>query len=87
MSIKSVGTVDVAFEGAAWEPALLDAVRGVRFGSVEVVIHDGRVTQIERREKVRFDAEGRLPDNRRREDNQERRADRATGGGGLEKKQ
>ena len=86
MSIKSVGNMDVAFEEAAWEPALLDAVRGVRFGSVEVVIHGGRVTQIERREKVRFDAEGRLPDNRRRDDNQERRADRPTGSGGLEKK-
>jgi len=27
---------------------------GLRFGSVEIVIHDGVVTQIERREKVRL---------------------------------
>lgn len=27
---------------------------GLRFGSVEIVVHDGAVTQIERREKVRF---------------------------------
>ena len=34
---------------------ILRAVAGIRFGSVEVVIHDGRVVQIERREKVRLD--------------------------------
>lgn len=27
---------------------------GLRFGSIEIVVHDGAVTQIERREKVRF---------------------------------
>lgn len=27
---------------------------GLRFGSVEIVVHDGVVTQIERREKVRL---------------------------------
>ena len=26
----------------------------LRFGSIEITVHDGRVTQIERREKVRF---------------------------------
>ena len=35
--------------------AVLDAIRSVRFGSVEIVIHDGRVVAIERREKVRID--------------------------------
>lgn len=35
--------------------AVLEAIRSVRFGSVEVVIHDGRVVGIERREKVRID--------------------------------
>jgi len=34
---------------------VLDALKGLRFGSVEVVIHDGKVVQIERREKVRID--------------------------------
>jgi hypothetical protein len=36
------------------ELGVLDALRKVRFGSVEVVIHDGQVVQIERKEKVRF---------------------------------
>ena len=30
-------------------------LQGIRFGSVEIVIHDGKVVQIERREKLRFD--------------------------------
>jgi len=32
------------------------ALRGIRFGSVEILIHDSKVVQIERREKLRFDA-------------------------------
>lgn len=35
--------------------AILEAVRQIRFGSVEIVIHDGRVVAIEKREKVRLD--------------------------------
>ena len=31
-------------------------LQGIRFGSVEIVVHDGKVVQIERREKLRFDA-------------------------------
>ncbi len=37
---------------------ILKAVESLRlgsgFGSVEIVLHEGRVTQIEKREKVRF---------------------------------
>lgn len=32
------------------------AINDIRFGSVEIVIHDGKVVQIERKEKLRFDA-------------------------------
>lgn len=34
---------------------LIRAIRGIRYGSVEVTIHDSRVVQIERREKRRFE--------------------------------
>jgi hypothetical protein len=34
---------------------LLEALRSIRYGTVELVIHDGRVVQLERREKVRFE--------------------------------
>jgi hypothetical protein len=37
---------------------LVRLIREVRFGSIEIVVHDGRVTQIERREKVRFASSG-----------------------------
>jgi hypothetical protein len=33
---------------------VLQAIEQLRFGSVEITVHDNRVTQIERREKVRF---------------------------------
>ncbi|HEY3346266.1 MAG TPA: YezD family protein [Nitrospirota bacterium] len=37
------------------EARILRAVRGLRYGSVEITIHDSRVVQVERREKVRFE--------------------------------
>lgn len=37
--------------------AIRQAVGGIRFGSVEILIHEGRVVQIERREKVRWNSE------------------------------
>jgi len=44
--------------GPDLEPALREiirAIRGISFGSVEIVIHNSRVVQIERKEKLRFD--------------------------------
>ena len=34
--------------------ALVRLLREVRYGSIEIVVHEGRVTQIERRERMRF---------------------------------
>jgi hypothetical protein len=51
---------------ADWQRAVRGAVERLRFGSVEVQVHDGRVVQVETREKVRF-ADERRPDDRRRE--------------------
>ncbi len=36
---------------------ILRAIENVRFGSIEITVHEGRVTQIEKREKVRFTAQ------------------------------
>ena len=33
---------------------LVSAINSLRFGSIEITVHEGRVTQIEKREKVRF---------------------------------
>lgn len=38
----------------AVEKVLL-SLRGIRYGSVEVIIHDSKVVQIERKEKLRLD--------------------------------
>jgi len=38
---------------------IANAISGVRFGSIEVVIQDSRVVQIERKEKFRFDKPAR----------------------------
>lgn len=44
-----------------WNPHLeqhiLQAIRNVRYGSVEIIIHDSKVVQIERKEKIRFASE------------------------------
>jgi len=34
---------------------ILRAIQEIRFGSVEIVIHDSNVVQIERKEKIRID--------------------------------
>jgi hypothetical protein len=34
---------------------ILLALKDLRFGSVEIVIHDSKVVQIERKEKIRID--------------------------------
>ncbi|HKU63237.1 MAG TPA: YezD family protein [Gemmatimonadales bacterium] len=45
------------------EPALARelaiALRSIRYGTIELVIHEGRVVQLERREKLRFQQEPR----------------------------
>lgn len=33
---------------------VLDAIRGLRFGSVEITVHEGRIVQVERKEKIRL---------------------------------
>ena len=35
-----------------------EALRSIRYGTIELVIHDGRVVQLERREKMRFKPNG-----------------------------
>lgn len=37
------------------ERHILDVIAEIRFGAVEVHIHDARVVQVERTEKTRFD--------------------------------
>lgn len=41
-------------EEAQFEP-VRRALEGIRFGSVEITVHDAKIVQIERREKIRFE--------------------------------
>ena len=36
---------------------ILRALQEIRYGSVEIIIHDSQVVQIERREKIRIDTD------------------------------
>lgn len=36
---------------------ILLAIKDLRFGSVEVIIHESRIVQIERKEKIRIDTD------------------------------
>ena len=59
-------TLEAGQRAAQFEPdsdeiirRIAQAISGVRYGSVEVVIQDSRVVQIERKEKFRFDKSSR----------------------------
>ncbi|HLI81588.1 MAG TPA: YezD family protein [Candidatus Binataceae bacterium] len=39
---------------------VIRAIRNIRYGSVEITIHDSRVVQIERKEKRRFEVSQRV---------------------------
>lgn len=40
---------------SAWGK-IAQAISNLRFGTVEITVHDGRIVQIERREKLRLDS-------------------------------
>ncbi|MBP9826436.1 MAG: YezD family protein [Thermoanaerobaculia bacterium] len=40
---------------SAAELAVVQALRGLRFGAVEAIVHEGKVVRIERREKLRLE--------------------------------
>ena len=40
--------------GPTIEQTLLQALKGLRYGSVEILIHDSKIVQIERKERFRF---------------------------------
>ncbi|WP_027092363.1 YezD family protein [Cohnella thermotolerans] len=39
----------------SWIDRIADAVTGLQYGTVQIVVHDGRIVQIERTERRRFD--------------------------------
>jgi hypothetical protein len=37
------------------ERQILSALQGIRYGSLEIIVHDSKVVQIERKEKMRIE--------------------------------
>ena len=42
-------------EDTGIEKHILEAIRSLKYGAVEVMVHDSRVVLVEKTEKVRFD--------------------------------
>ncbi|MCM3271343.1 YezD family protein [Paenibacillus elgii] len=40
-----------------WTKRILQSVNGLEYGTVQIVVHDGRIVQIERTERKRFEAD------------------------------
>jgi hypothetical protein len=55
MSTPQQKTIEVAREDAKWLDLVAQQVRSLRFGVVEIIVHDSRVIQIEKTEKLRLD--------------------------------
>jgi len=45
-----------------WTQRILNSVNGLEYGTVQIVVHDGRIVQIERTERKRFESEAALRD-------------------------
>lgn len=52
---STAGTAATTGAGDRLAREILRAMRGLRYGSIEITVHDGEVVQIERREKVRLE--------------------------------
>lgn len=42
---------------------IIDTLKGIRYGAVEIIVHEGHIVQIERKEKLRFDLAGPVKSN------------------------
>lgn len=38
-----------------WAGRIQDAVEGLKYGTVQIIVHDGRIVQIERTERFRYE--------------------------------
>ena len=43
--------------GPDWLAIVQSHVKSLRYGAVQIIVHDGRVTQIQRTEKVRLNSD------------------------------
>jgi hypothetical protein len=50
-------------EAPEWLELVREKVQTLRFGVVQIVVHDSKVTQIERTEKTRIETRTSVPEN------------------------
>jgi hypothetical protein len=43
-----------------WFKRISQSLNGLEYGAVQIIVHDGRIVQIERTERSRFDPEARV---------------------------
>lgn len=55
-SAAAVSCAGISTHAPDWIALVREKVEGLRFGVVQLTVHDGRVTQIERTEKTRLPA-------------------------------
>ena len=67
MSEISAKTVNKDLTEASWLEIVRQQVGSLRFGVVEIVVHDSRVTQIEKTERLRLDKPTTEPRSHRNE--------------------
>jgi len=53
--MKNLSTQHSTAQTTEWQRVVQQHVEGLRFGTVQIVVHDSRVVQIDRTERVRFD--------------------------------
>lgn len=53
-STVSTSSPSASINNPDWLAIVRAKVEGLRFGVVQIVVHDGKVTQIERTEKIRI---------------------------------
>jgi hypothetical protein len=49
----------------SWLDIVRQKVEAMRFGSVQIVVHEGRVTQVESTEKTRLPSEPTIPSHKK----------------------
>jgi hypothetical protein len=54
-SVKQITPAQTAAAPSDWLSIVRSKVEGLRFGVVQVTVHDGRVVQVERTERTRID--------------------------------
>jgi hypothetical protein len=52
--IGRLGVESASSDARATSEQIATAIAGLRYGTVEITIHDGQITQIERTEKIRL---------------------------------